>query len=62
MKNSKVYDKTNHVWTDSKDITLSLLKNTVIIKAGKEISPSQKRLMIILGYTKKAILKQVMGI
>ncbi|HOV26462.1 MAG TPA: S-layer homology domain-containing protein [Pseudobacteroides sp.] len=41
MKNSKVYDKTNHVWTDSKDITLSLLKNTVIIKAGKEISPSQ---------------------
>jgi len=41
MKNSKVYDRANHVWTDSKDITLNLLKNTVIIKEGKEINPSQ---------------------
>ncbi|KNY27184.1 S-layer homology domain-containing protein [Pseudobacteroides cellulosolvens] len=41
IKNSKVYDMTNHVWADSKDITLSLLKNTVIIKDKKEINPSQ---------------------
>lgn len=41
IRNSKVYDRTNHVWTESKDITLNLLKNTVIIKDKKEITPSQ---------------------
>jgi hypothetical protein len=41
IKNAKVYDMTNHVWADSKDMTLNLLKNTLIIKDKKEINPSQ---------------------
>ncbi|HEY9059082.1 MAG TPA: S-layer homology domain-containing protein [Pseudobacteroides sp.] len=41
IKNAKVYDMANHVWTDTKDMTLNLLKNALILKDKKEISPSQ---------------------
>ncbi|MDP4180571.1 MAG: S-layer homology domain-containing protein [Bacillota bacterium] len=41
LRDAKIYDVTNHIWADSKDITLNLLKNSIIIKNKKEINPSE---------------------
>lgn len=40
MRNAKVYDVTTHMWTDSKDMTLNLLKNSIILKDNKIAKPS----------------------
>ena len=38
--NAKTYDLTNHIWNDSKDITLNILKNSIILKDNKIAQPS----------------------
>lgn len=40
LRNAKTYDDTDHIWTDSEDITLNILQNSIILKAGKVIKPS----------------------
>lgn len=40
LHNAKIYDPNNLLWNDSKDITLTVLKNSVIIKGGTVINAS----------------------
>jgi hypothetical protein len=40
VKTAKVYDVTTHLWVDSKDMTLNILKNTIILKDNKATNPS----------------------
>ena len=39
--NAKVYDPYNYLWKDSNEITLTLLKNSIVIKEGKVINASE---------------------
>lgn len=41
LKNVKLYDLNNRVWTDGKDTTLSLLKNSIIFKGKQVLKPSE---------------------
>ncbi len=40
LRDTKVYDTSSHIWTDSKDITLNILKNSIILKDDKIAKPS----------------------
>lgn len=41
LRDAKAYDTTKYIWADSKDITLNILKNSVILKNNKAIKPSE---------------------
>jgi len=37
----KTYDTSKHIWVDSKDISVNILKNSIIVRNNKVITPSQ---------------------
>ncbi|HOM02228.1 MAG TPA: S-layer homology domain-containing protein [Acetivibrio sp.] len=41
LHNSKVYDSQSHMWKDSKDLEINLLKNSIIVKNNKILKPSE---------------------
>jgi hypothetical protein len=53
LRNAKVYDLTDYTWKDSKDMTIDILKNTVILKDNKLINPSDIKKDDIISIIKK---------
>lgn len=41
IRKAKVYDLTTHMWVDSKDMTIGILKNSIVLRDNKVASPTE---------------------